>query len=215
MSFGPRLSGKVAIITGGSSGMGRATTDLFHKHEAQIVVFDRQAPLAKLPEGVVFFQGSVTSTEDWSAVLALAEKTFGVPTILINCAGVLSEAKMPDITDDEWDRVTSINSTAMAGIRTMGIGSGIAYESAKASCCHMTKVAARDHGRAGIRVNAVLPGFTLTEMVVKGVAGRDTAHYSSMVDGHLPMAATLGTKSEESSYVTGLMLVHDGGFTLC
>jgi len=230
--------------------MGRATVDLFVEHGARVVVIDRQPPLKDLPAGVLFHQGSVTSAEDWSTVLSLAETTFGVATILVNNAGILSEVKLPDMTDTEWERVMSINSTgvfygmrafiknliakklpgsvvnisSMAGIRTMGIGAGIAYESSKASCCHMTKSAARDHGPSGIRVNCVLPGMTITEMTIKGT-GRDKEHFSTMTNDHVPLgrwstpdevaSVVLFLASDDSSYVTGLLLVHDGGFTLC
>jgi NAD(P)-dependent dehydrogenase (short-subunit alcohol dehydrogenase family) len=115
--MGSRLEGKVAIVTGGASGLGRQVVELMVDEGASVVVFDRDETLGKpfaseLVDGghnAVFFHGDVTSPEDFDAAIALARKQFGGFDVLHNNAGVQLEKPVHDTTDDEFDWVMGVN----------------------------------------------------------------------------------------------------------
>ncbi len=193
-----RLLGKVAVITGGAQGIGRATALLFAQEGAKVALWD----ISPRGEAVVedirraggtaeFFQVDVTDRPQVEgAVKAVLEK-FGRIDILINNAGITRDAQLLKMTEQEWDQVIAVNlkgvfnvTQAVASVmvaqgygRIVNAASIVAlygnfgqtnYVASKAGVIGMTKVWARELGRKGITVNAVAPGFIETEMV-KGI----------------------------------------------
>ena len=197
-----KLENKVAIITGSTRGIGRATAKLFAAEGAKVVVVGTNAELGescvaeiKADGGkAIFCKTDVTSEESLSALVKAALDTYGRIDILVNNAGVGgSTANMNDITMDEWNKVLTTNLTApfmlckkvipvmeeqgggaivnIASMASTGAGrGGLAYTSAKHGLLGLTRQMSMDHGRTGVRINAVLPGPIETDMIARVLA---------------------------------------------
>jgi NAD(P)-dependent dehydrogenase (short-subunit alcohol dehydrogenase family) len=188
-----RLENKVAVITGGCSGIGLATVELFVAEGAQVIVGDVQdengaALQARFPSQVHFKHCDVTQEKDIQALMSFAQATCGGLDILFNNAGSGgSRARIDEIDGDEWDRTHAILLRSVAlGIRyavpfmrQRGGGSivntasiaaitagaaPVAYSAAKAGVLHLTKVSAAQLACFNIRVNAICPGFVFTNI---------------------------------------------------
>jgi NAD(P)-dependent dehydrogenase (short-subunit alcohol dehydrogenase family) len=190
-----RLENKVAIITGGGGGIGRATAIRFAKEGARVLVADigeeagiKTVQLIKENGGVAeFVRVNMTKPEDVEHMVQKAVDTFGKLDILINNAGVKSdEKKIPDVSLVEWQEVFDINTTGVfLGMKyvipKMESGGSIvntasiagikgqklvaAYSASKSSVIALTKTAATEFGKKNIRVNAIAPGIIDTDMV--------------------------------------------------
>ena len=188
-----RFSGKTAIITGGASGIGAATSRRLHGEGANLVIADINdeaagALISELGEDRAFYQHTdVTDYEAMAALVDAAEDKFGPLGVFINNVGMGCLAKTPDLDNDMWKRVidVSLNSVfygckvAIQAMRKAGGGaivnvasaSGLggdygftAYNAAKAGVVNYTKAAAIDHARENIRINGVCPGLIATPM---------------------------------------------------
>ena len=109
-----RLSGKVAIVTGGSQGMGAATAKLFVEQGAKVVIGDildekGQALADELGDNAIFARLDVSSEDNWKEVVAKTEEQFGVLNVLVNNAGILHVASLADTTPEDYLRVTHVN----------------------------------------------------------------------------------------------------------
>src|SRR3984885_1005044 len=200
-----RLDGKVAVITGGVSGIGLGTVELFVAEGARVVVADIQDEKGRMLEqrfrgAVRYARCDVTLETDIAAAVGLAQSEFGGLDILFNNAGISDGMRsIPDIQAETWSWIfdvlvrgpalgmkyatplmlergagSIINTASIAGLQA-GWGP-IAYSSAKAAVIHMSRVAAAQLSRQGIRVNAICPGLIATSIF--GVAfgmGRDAA----------------------------------------
>lgn len=186
-----RLTGKVAIVTGGARGMGEATVRLFVENGARVVIGDvldedGQRLAEELGDAVAFTHMDVSSEEDWGNAVALAE-TLGPLNVLVNNAAILHLASISDTTPDDFMRVVRVNLLgSFMGVRAViepmkaaGGGSIInissvdglhssaglsAYSSTKWAIRGLTKNAAIELGQYGIRVNSVHPGGIFTDM---------------------------------------------------
>ena len=188
-----RLENKVAIISGGSRGMGAFEAALFVQEGAKVIIGDVRdeegRDLAKhIGSNAVYMHLDVTSEKDWAAVVKEATDRYGKLDILVNNAGVSARGTIEETSVDDWDRVMGFNSkgvllvtrAAIPDMRKSGGGSiinissqlglvGMAesspqYQSSKGAVRIFTKSAAIQYAPEGIRVNSVHPGPIVTPM---------------------------------------------------
>lgn len=249
-----KLENKVAIITGSTRGIGRATAKLFAKEGAKVVVVGTKEELGEScvaeirQDGgeAIFCKTDVTSEASLDALLQASLDAFGRLDILVNNAGVGgTTANMNQITMEEWDTVLATNLTApfvlckkviplmeeqgggtivnIASMASTAAGrGGLAYTAAKHGLLGLTRQMSLDHGRTGIRVNAVLPGPIDTEMIARVLAVPQ--HPVTMKVKMSPATrpgkpeevaqAIAFLASEESSFIHGAALAVDGGYTI-
>ena len=185
------LDGKVAVITGAGSGMGRASAEVFAREGAKILAVDvtgRQDDTAKdLGDGVVACQCDVSDESQVVAMFDAARDTFGRVDAVLNVAGIGGFGMLADLSLEEYDRVLNVNLKGVMlgtkhGINAMlptgggsivnwasigGLGASpgtSAYSASKAGVISFTKSAAVEYGAQGIRANAVCPGFVETAL---------------------------------------------------
>ena len=200
-----RFQGKRAVVTGGASGIGRATALRLASEGAQVFVGDVDeaggAALADASDGaIVFLHTDVTREADIVALLAAADAAGGVDVLFNNAGAGGARAPIGEIAAEEWDATMALLLRSVAlGIRhaaplmakrgggaivntssVSALGSGYAptaYSTAKAGVLHLTRLAAADLAGDGIRVNAVVPGFITTNIFTRhlGIAGEKLA----------------------------------------
>ncbi|WEG74111.1 SDR family NAD(P)-dependent oxidoreductase [Vagococcus intermedius] len=184
-----RLEGKIAIITGGASGIGEKTTQRFLEEGAQVIVCDINEKsmeyLSDVPN-VTTKKLDVSSEDNWELVIAEIMETYGRIDILINNAGISSDKGLENTTEADWELQHKINSWGpFVGMKkvvplmkeagkgvivntasyTALIGAGInAYTGSKGSVRAVTRAAAAELGTFNIRVNSVYPGVIETPM---------------------------------------------------
>ena len=187
------LEGRVAVVTGASSGMGQATARLFAQEGARVVVGDvleeGRDVAASIPGGgAIFVRLDVTKEEDWRRAVSLAEEVYKKLDILVNNAGVSAVGGIEDTTPEEWDRVMEVNAKgvflgtkyAIPAMQRAGGGSiinissqlGIVamsesspqYIASKGAVRLLTKSTAIQYAADGIRCNSVHPGPIVTPM---------------------------------------------------
>jgi NAD(P)-dependent dehydrogenase (short-subunit alcohol dehydrogenase family) len=187
-----RFDQAVALITGGTSGIGEATALLFAKEGAQVSVVGRNeargnAVAARIGRNAIFAPADVRSASDCRRAVERTVETFGRIDVLFNNAGVYYANDAVECSEEEWDAQidTSLKGAflmskyALPHMIAQGSGSivhcasgwglvggakAVAYCAAKGGMVMMTKAMAIDHGPQGIRVNAVCPGDTETPM---------------------------------------------------
>jgi len=189
------LVGKVALVTGGASGIGRATAILFGREGAAVVVQDIKEGGQATVEAIVaaggrasFIRGDVTRASDCQAAVQKAVAEFGKLDVLVNNAGIIRRASVVDTTEEEWDRVMAVNVKSVFLLSKAAIpimarsGGGVivstasgwgldggrdaaSYCASKAAVVNLTRAMAIDHADQNIRVNCVCPGDTDTAML--------------------------------------------------
>jgi 3alpha(or 20beta)-hydroxysteroid dehydrogenase len=223
------LNGKVALISGGARGMGEAHARRLVEEGARVVLGDilddeGKALADDLGDGAAFVHLDVTSPEQWSQAVALAEREFGRLDVLINNAGILTFAGLTEMPLDDYKRVIEVNQVgvflgmqavvpaleragggAIVNISSVeGLGGGpflAAYTASKFAVRGMTKAAAIELGAKKIRVNSVHPGAILTEMVI--AAGGGTPDAIKWTSKQVPLRR-MGTPEEVASLVAFL-----------
>ena len=237
------MTGRVAVVTGGASGIGRATVERLRGSGASVVVVDRDSgDLADGPSLRVVV-GDVTSPDVNESAVALAEDAFGGLDAVVLNAGVAASGDIVDLPIEVFDRTWEVNvravllgiRAAVPALRRRGSGriavtastSGIAadpgmwpYNSAKAAVINLVRGAALDLARDGITVNAICPGPTETAMTA-GIRTVPAVH--DALARAVPMqrwgaadevAAVIEFfVSEAASFVTGAVIPVDGGVT--
>jgi 3alpha(or 20beta)-hydroxysteroid dehydrogenase len=244
-----KLDGKVALITGGARGMGKSHVRHLVAEGARVVFGDvlddaGQAVAAKLGEGVAHYQRhDVTSEAQWASIVESTLDRFGRLDVLVNNAGILHHAKIADTSADDFRRVLDVNvvgtwlgiksviepMTASGGGSIVNISSiegftgaaGLsAYSASKFAIRGVTKAAAQELGRFGIRVNSIHPGGIMTPMAMQAASSfTDLDGLGFVAKMPIPrfgesieisrLVAFLA--SDESSYSTGSEFIADGG----
>jgi 3-oxoacyl-[acyl-carrier protein] reductase len=251
-----RLYGKVAIITGGAAGIGKATAQVFAREGATVVICDVSEDLGsvlvkELGSDAQFNKVDVCNRAEVQQWVEGVVAKFGRVDILVNNAGITRDAqfiKMKDgelvkqMSEEAFDSVISVNlkgvfncSQAVAPFMVKQQGGVILnassvvglygnfgqtnYVATKAGVVGMTKVWARELGKYGIRVNAVAPGFIMTEMVAKMpeevLAGMRAKTPLGRLGEPEDIANTyLWLSTDEASYINGTTISVDGGIVL-
>ncbi len=243
------LHEKVALVTGASSGLGRHFAKVLAKAGAKVCISARRKNLIKELEEEIRDSGGealaitmdVTKRKQISEGLARLEDHFGIPTVLVNNAGVVGTGLSLDVEEKEWDRVFDTNLKGawrvaqevarklssnnvegsiinIASILAFGVSPGVApYSISKAGIVHMTKVLALEWARYGIRVNALAPGYISTDLNRKWLASKQgKAMIKSLPQRRCGKLDDLSgplllLASEQSSYITGVTIPVDGG----
>jgi len=180
------LSGLVAIVTGGASGIGAAVARHLHEAGAQVAVLDLD-PSGADPRHAAF-TADVSNRESVDAAVAAVAERFGRIDIVVNNAGIGAQGDIAANDDAEWARVLSVNVTGIARVTaaalpwlrrspsaavcntssvaaTVGLPARALYSASKGAVLSLTRAMAADHLREGIRVNAVNPGTADTPWV--------------------------------------------------
>jgi NAD(P)-dependent dehydrogenase (short-subunit alcohol dehydrogenase family) len=246
-----RLKDKVAIVSGGASGMGQSEAMLFAREGAKVIVADlleaegRQTA-DKIGAGggqARFVKLDVTSETNWVAAVEATLSAFGKLDVLVNNAGISGTFDPDMLSTTAWDKLMDVNAkgvflgmkTGIAAMQKTGGGSIVnissisgfvgqaavhmAYNASKGAVRIMTKTAAVQYAKDGIRVNSVHPGFLPPMRTSKGSA--DPEWRAKMLRA-VPMRregrveevanAVLFLASDDASYITGTEIVVDGGY---
>lgn len=255
-----RLRGKIALVTGGGSGIGRQTAIVFAAGGASVIVADRYADdaaataeMIKAEVGdsasILTAQNDIARESEIEELARTCADGFGRVDVVVNNAGIRDYGQVTETEQSRWDDIYAVNLRGAAlvskhFIPLMRPGSAIVivssvhaiagrpgmilYDSMKAGLLGMTRSMACDHAADGIRVNAVLPGRTLTEYHIKRAAETGEKLDESVTEvpydggpGLLKRQAkareiayaNLFLASDEASYITGVALPVDGGVT--
>ena len=248
------LKGRVAVVTGASSGLGQQMALALARQGADLAILARRFEILeefkpKLLEAgagiVVAYKCDVTDTENIDNVADEIEKEFGKVDILLNCAGSVKNNDVLNMTDEEWDFTIATDETsvfkmtrAFAKImkknhygRIINIASmyglvgnteihTIAYHTSKGAVVNFTRAVAAELALDNITCNAICPGYFETELTKETL---ETKQFQEFAKTHVPMqrygkpgeldAVVVFLASKEASYVTGVILPVDGGYT--
>jgi NAD(P)-dependent dehydrogenase (short-subunit alcohol dehydrogenase family) len=245
------LSGKVSLVTGAARGIGRAIADRLAANGSSVYYTDYTDERSELPAGCSWLRLDVTDPKQIAAAAEVVANEYGRIDILVNNAGINSlthRVAADQYPRSEWDRILAVDLTGVfdmtrafaplmrkqGGGRIINIASiaGLvplrlqcAYVAAKAGVVNLTKAMALELGPAGILVNGIAPGSTLTDGTRKLFYGDDGLFRESvqkMLD-HVPLGrpaevdeiavAALFLADPENTYMNGHVLVVDGGWT--
>jgi 3-oxoacyl-[acyl-carrier protein] reductase len=241
--MGERLKGKVAVVTGGSRGIGLSICKLFAQKGAQVLSGDMSPPVEKIEE-VEHLTLNVADNESAQRFFDAAVERYKKIDILVNNAGITRDAMTRKMTDADFDAVIAVNikgvfnMTRLIGPHMEALGGGsiinissivgeygnigqINYSASKAAVIGMTKTWAKEFARKGVpvRCNAIAPGYCMTDMLKTVPQELLDKFAAQTMLGRLGQpeeiaAAALFLASDESSYVTGTLLSVNGGMRL-
>ena len=243
---------KVALVTGGSSGIGRATSLAFAREGARVAIADLEptgaAETARMIEDIggsaTVFEIDVTKAAEVASLVERVVQTYGRLDCAFNNAGIGGNvAKTADYPEEEWDRTIDVNlkgvwlcmkyeipvmekqgSGAIVNTASIyglaGAAGYIAYNAAKHGVVGITRTAALEYATAGIRINAVCPGYIRTPMTQPGIDANpefERKMVSQTPMGRMGMPeeiaeAVVWLCSDAASFVTGHTMTPDGGY---
>jgi len=243
------LQGKRVLITGGASGIGRSTAEQLIAYGATVVIADLSEETLGAAQDTIgahgIHAGDVTREDDCRAMVSATIAQCGGIDALVNCAGISDKvAPAVELAIEDWQRIVDVNlrgSFLMARTAgremiaqrhgsivnvssiygVVGVPYRHAYGPAKAGVAMLTRNLACEWGTAGVRVNAIAPGYIATPMTERQI--REGIIDMSRLEARTPMGR-FGTPrevanvaaflvSELSSYITGAILPVDGGWT--
>lgn len=242
------LSGRLAVVTGGASGIGLASAKALCDAGARLILLDSDGTRAAARASAIgadWFAVDVTQSADVEDVASKIAESHGPIDILVCSAGMVHNAPSTELTDTDWHRVLNVNINGLfyccrAFGRAMvanGRGSIInissicgsiavhpqpqaAYNASKGAVDMVTRSLANEWAGNGVRVNAIAPGYTATELTL---AGRSVPEWyeiwlASTPIGRLALPREIATAvvflaSDAASYITGTVLFVDGGYT--
>jgi len=242
------LTGRVACVTGASSGIGRRAATALAAAGAKVVGVARRADaladlLTEIGESCAVVAADVADRQGIPALRDAISGPFGAPDILVHAAGINTREAADDVTPEGWDQTLALNLSApfflsqalVPAMRVKGWGrivnfaslqttrafpGGIAYGASKAGIAQLTRAMAEAWSAHGITANAIGPGFFPTELTQAVFADADRAARNAAqtcmmrngrmedIDGPLVFLC-----SNASGYVTGQVLMVDGGYT--
>ena len=242
-----RLQNKVAIITGGNSGIGKGIAKHFIDEGAKVVIFGRNAETLKECEkefgkNALVVQGDVTNSQDLINLYDSASKHFGKIDVVVANSGVGERLPIDEVTEEKFDHLVDINYrgayftikyalkflNSPASIilmsscaATITIKNHSVYASTKAAIKKLAKNLAYDLAPRNIRVNSISPGYIRTPIFTKRL--KTDPAYLKRREALIPLnrigepqdiaQAALFLATPESSYITGIDLLVDGGFS--
>ncbi len=244
-----RLAGRVALITGGAGGLGRAFARALALEGAKIVITDihetrgmeAQQQLESSGCPALFIKADVTNRTEVASLMARAASRWGGPDILVNNAGILQDGLLHEMTWDQWDRVLDVhlngafncahfalkhmiekkygNIINISSRAALGLVSHANYAAAKSGINGFTRSLALEVAPHNIRVNAISPGWTETDMT-RGVSkALQKERISRIPLGRIgqpediaPLLVFLA--SDESGFITGQVIYVDGGMSV-
>lgn len=248
-----RFTGTVVLVTGGGSGIGRATARAFAREGATVMVAGRSAAPLEQTVKLIEREGGhasamptdVSSAQDVARLVTTTVERHGGLNIAFNNAGVLEPGPLADMEEAAWDRQLAVNLTGVfLGMKheiahMRGNGGGVivntasnlgahmrlpflgAYAASKAAVSALTRAAAKEYIKEGIRINAISPGPIDTPMSLR--PGETETDRAERIKGALPIgrvgtldeaaSAVLWLASPEAGYMVGHDLVIDGGAT--
>jgi A-factor type gamma-butyrolactone 1'-reductase (1S-forming) len=251
-----QFAGKVALVTGGSSGLGKATALQFAREGAKVVIAARRTEQSAAVVSAIeamgaeahFVRTDVSQAKDVEALIRAALEKYGRLDYAVNNAGIVGPVSTPiaEVTEAQWDQLMGINLKGVwlcmkheiPAMVTRGHGAIVNVASiyghkpsdvghapycvSKFGVVGLTKSAAIDYARDGIRINAVAPGFTRSEMIdpnqpdmvefLKVVAARHSA-MNRIGEAEEVANAIIWLCSDRASFVNGSVLTIDGGNT--
>ncbi|RYJ14487.1 SDR family oxidoreductase [Halogeometricum borinquense] len=246
------FDGEVAVVTGGTRGIGRAVAEQLAERGATVIATyhdddeaaeQTAAALAALPTETAVEQFDVADFDAVAATFETVTERYGHPTILVNNAGVMDNGLLLRMTPERWQRVIDVNLTGTfyctreaakqmlrcddRGGRIVNVASVAAqrgwagqsnYAASKAGVLGLTRSAARELGGKDIRVNAVAPGYTDTDLLASS-SGHESAVETDTASGRVATPEEIADvirflASDAASYVNGEVVRVDDGLVL-
>lgn len=247
-----RLKGRIALITGGGTGIGAACARLFAESGAAVAVMGRRpAPIQQIAEeiGGIAVAGDAAREADCKTAVSATVEAYGGLDILVCCAGIMVEGSVSDMDLADWDRIMAANlngvmqaaraclpamrrrpNGSIVNVASLGAlvapGQMAGYITSKTAVLGLTRSMAVDYG-PNIRVNTLCPGWVLTPMseeemenfaAAKKISKQEAINYATRF---LPLKRMARPEeiarcaeflaSDDASFITGTMLVADGG----
>lgn len=237
------LQNKIAVVTGAAEGIGASTAQLFIENGARVIGVDRSHDDGS-DNGIDYYKLDVSSTEDCGVAYARISERYDHIDILVNCAGITRDALTRKMTEEQWDAVIDVNlkgtwnMARLIGPAMQRRGSGSIinvssvvgvygnigqanYAASKSGVIGMTRTWAKEfsYGGGNVRVNAVAPGYTMTNMMSTVPEDLLEKFRGQTMLGRLARPAEIASvilflASDLSSYVTGTVINADGGMRL-